>query len=118
MIRRTVYRESRTIPFRGHYNPAPCIGTLQSFLVETNDDATLHGREVETGLEVGNRRDVGLRDPVEIDECILTGEPATHEFERGRNSSQRKGGTTAPRVFVGAQETQRTEKTTLASMTA
>ena len=59
-------------------------GFAPTFFVEPHHDAALHEREVEARLKVRDRPDVGLRDPVQIDQLapgVLVGEAATHADE-------------------------------------
>jgi hypothetical protein len=64
-----------------HEAPPHHHGFAPTLLIEPHNQAPLHGREVEARFEIGDRVDVGLGDPVQIDElppCVLVGEASAH----------------------------------------
>ena len=64
-----------------HESPAHHCGFASDFLVEPHHDAALHRRKIEARFEIRDGVDVGLGDPIQIDEfapCVLVGEATAH----------------------------------------
>ena len=81
---RVDHRGAGLVVLRPARNEAPTHhhGFAPSLLVEPHHDAALHGRGVEARFEIGDRMDVGLGDPIQIDEFaprVLVGETTTHQ---------------------------------------